>query len=78
MNNLSDEARKLKNQYHSNWKKKNPDKVKQYDINHGNRKAASYAPEQLAKDLSASGVTQREIASRLNLSVGTVNTYLNA
>lgn len=75
--NMSDEARKLQREYIREWRKNNPAKVKQYANDYWERKAATYPIEQQAKDLSKSGMTQREIAKRLNISLGTVNKYLN-
>lgn len=77
METLSEKARKLKNEYQKNWKRKNPDKVKKYIANYWERKASEYTIEMQIKDLRAEGLSQRQIAKRLNISVGTVNNYLN-
>ena len=77
MKNLSDEARKLRNAYQRNWIKSNPDKVRQYQIDYWERKAAGYTIIQKARDLRQKGMTQREIAKELNISVGAVNSYLH-
>ena len=77
MNTLSEKARKLKNEYQNNWKRKNPDKVKKYIANYWERKAKEYTVEMQIHDLRAEGLSQRQIAERLNISVGTVNNYLN-
>lgn len=77
MNTLSEKARKLKNEYQKNWKRKNPDKVKKYIANYWERKAKEYTVEMQIHDLRAEGLSQRQIAKRLNISVGTVNNYLN-
>lgn len=77
MNNLSDEARKLRNAYNRNWKKKNPEKSKQYQINYWERKAAEYSPMMKVKELHEMGLNQREIAKKLGVSVGTVYNYLH-
>jgi DNA-binding CsgD family transcriptional regulator len=75
--NLSDKARELRNAAQREWKRKNPDKVRQYQINYWERKAAGYSIADRARELSTEGLTQREIAEQLNISVGTVNKYLN-
>lgn len=77
MEPLSDKARKLRNEYIKNWRKKNPDKVKQHNANYWMKKAKNYSLEMEIKDKRAEGLSQREIAARLNISVGTVNHYLN-
>lgn len=77
MENLSEKARKLKNEYLKNWKLKNPDKVKQHIKTYWEKKANEYTIEMQIKDLRAEGLSQRQIAKRLNISVGTVNNYLN-
>ncbi len=77
METLSEKARKLKNEYQNNWSRKNPDKVKKYIANYWERKAKNYTLEMQINDLRAEGLTQRQIAERLNISVGTVNNHLN-
>lgn len=77
METLSEKARKLKNEYQKNWKRKNPDKVKKYFTDYWEKKASEYTIEMQIKDLRAEGLSQRQIAKRLNISVGTVNNYLN-
>ncbi len=77
MENISESAKKLRNAYQNNWRRKNPEKVKMYADNYWERKAASYSIVDHAKSLKAQGMTQREIAKQLNVSIGTVNKYLN-
>jgi len=77
MKKISAAARKARNLYQNNWRKNNPEKVKQYVDDYWERKAASYTPEQQARDLRATGMTQRDIAARLHLSLGAVNKYVN-
>jgi len=77
MENLSEKARKLRNEAMRKWKKRNPDKVRQYQLNYWEKKANEYTIEMQIKDLRAEGLSQRQIAKRLNISVGTVNNYLN-
>jgi hypothetical protein len=76
MRNLSEEARKLRNAYQKEWKRKNPDKVRKYNTDFWERKAAGYTIIQKARDLRQKGMTQREIAKELKISVGAVNAHL--
>jgi DNA-binding NarL/FixJ family response regulator len=74
---ISEKARELKNAYMREWKRKNPDKVRKHIKDYWERKAASYTPEVSAKEMYSQGYTQREIATMLGVSVGTVNKYVN-
>jgi DNA-binding NarL/FixJ family response regulator len=74
---LSDRARECRKQYQRNWNRKHPEKVQQYIKTYWEKKAASYSIADQAKDLRRQGMTQRGIAEQLNISVGTVNNYLN-
>jgi DNA-binding NarL/FixJ family response regulator len=74
---LSPEARAAKNAYQKAWAKRNPDKVRRSIENYWERKAAEMNnPRSKARELYANGYTQREIAEKLEVSVGTVNAYL--
>ena len=75
---LTDKARELKNAYQRDWKKRNPDKVRKHINDYWERQAAKYTPEIKARELRSLGLSQREIAHRLNISLGTVNKYLKA
>ncbi|MFZ2341154.1 MAG: sigma factor-like helix-turn-helix DNA-binding protein [Bacteroidales bacterium] len=76
--NLSPEAKAAKAAYQNEWRKRNPEKVKQYIENYWERKAAEMSnPKAKARELYANGYTQRQIAEALEISVGTVNAYLN-
>lgn len=77
MTNLSEQARELRNAYQRRYRKNNPEKLKQYNIRYWEKKAANYSVEDQIRDLSLQGFTQREIAEQLNISLGTVNAYLN-
>lgn len=78
MMKLSAEAKAAKCAYQKAWARRNPDKVQQYMANYWERKAAEMnTPKAKARELSANGYTQRQIADELGVSVGTVNTYLN-
>lgn len=74
---LSDKARQLRNEAQKEWRAKNPDKIRQYNITYWEKKAKEYSIEMQIRDLRAEGLSQRQIAERLNISVGTVNKYLN-
>jgi len=76
MKELSEAARKLRNEAQKQWKAKNPEKVKQYNIEYWERKANSIPIEQRAKSMYQTGHTQRAIARELNISLGAVNKYL--
>ncbi|NLO04102.1 MAG: response regulator transcription factor [Bacteroidales bacterium] len=76
--NLSPEAKAAKAAYQRAWRQRNPEKVRQHIENYWERKAAEMnTPKYKARELSANGYTQRQIAEKLGVSVGTVNTYLN-
>lgn len=75
---LSEQARKLKNAYQRQWAAKNRERVKLIQMNYWERRAAEVSsPEIQARELQGQGLTQREIAKRLNLRVETVNAILN-
>jgi DNA-binding NarL/FixJ family response regulator len=77
METLSEKARQLRNEAMRKWRAKNPDKIRQYNLKHWEKKAKEYTIEMQIHDLRAEGLSQRQIAERLNISVGTVNNYLN-
>jgi len=74
---LSEAARKARNEYQRNYMKRHPDKRRKYLVDYWERKAAAVTPEMKAKALHDAGYTQREIAEALEISLGTVNNYLN-
>jgi DNA-binding NarL/FixJ family response regulator len=74
---LSKEARKLRSEYQRKWKQEHPDKVKQYFINYWEKKAGNVPIIQQVKKLSEQGLTQREISTELDISLGAVNKYLH-
>lgn len=75
---LSEKAKELRNAYQRAYRLRNPEKLKLYTDRYWERKAASYTPEMKARELHAQGLTQREIAGELGVSVGTVNKYLRS
>lgn len=77
MTSLSEQAREIRNAYQRAYRRRNPDKLKQYVARYWEKKAAQITPAQQAKDLHSQGYTQREISERLGISLGTVNKYLN-
>lgn len=77
MKELSEEARRLRNLYFREWKRKNLDKVRLYDISYWERKARNITPLMRVKELHAQGKTQRQIAEELGISLGCVNKFLN-
>jgi len=77
MKKLSEQAKRLRNEYQRNWAKKNKDKLRQYNINYWEKRAKEGSPADQVKNLSSQGLTQREIAARLGISLGLVNKHLN-
>ena len=76
MTTLSDKARELHNAYQRKWRRKNPEKLKEYNMRYWEKKAAQLTPEQQARELKEQGFTQRQIAETLNISLGAVNKLL--
>ena len=72
---LSDKARELRNAYQREWKRRNPDKIREYDVRYWERKANPVGAK--VRQLSKQGLSQREIAEKLNISLGKVNNILN-
>ena len=73
---LSNEAREARNEYMRQWRRKNPDKLRQYNVDYWERKARESSPENQVKELSEQGLTQREIADFMGISLGLVNKLL--
>lgn len=76
MNELSEQARKLRNAYQRAYRRKHPEKLKEYNMRYWEKKAAQLTPEQQARELKEQGFTQRQIAETLNISLGAVNKLL--
>lgn len=77
MSELSEAAKQARNDYQSEYRRKHPEKLKQYMARYWEKKAEQITPEARARDLSSRGYTQRQIATLLNISLGTVNKLLN-
>jgi len=73
---ITDEARKAKNEYIRNWRRRNPEKTKQYDIDYWERKADPTGA--MVRKLSKQGMSQRQISEKMDISLGNVNAILNA
>jgi len=76
-NQLSPETKEKMNEYQRKYRQRNPEKLRQYNINYWEKKAREGSPADQVKNLSSQGLTQREIAARLGISLGLVNKYLN-
>jgi DNA-binding NarL/FixJ family response regulator len=75
MENLSDKAKEARNAYQRTYRIKNPDKIKRYNADYWERKADPIGSK--VRKLNEQGLSQRQIAEKLNISLGTVNTILN-
>jgi len=74
---LSEKAKEMRNKYAREYRQKHPEKIREYNRRHWEKKAAGYTVEDQARELHNKGYTQRAIAEELNISLGTVNSYLN-
>ncbi|MDD4234667.1 MAG: helix-turn-helix domain-containing protein [Bacteroidales bacterium] len=77
---LSEAARKAKNEYHRQWRKKNPEKVKQANLRHWEKKAQeqlSDSPEHNVLILHKQGLSLRQIADRTGISHTQVSRIIN-
>jgi len=72
---ITDEARKIRNDYQRAYRLRNPERVKQNNIAYWERKADPTGTK--VRKLSKQGLSQRQIADQLNLSLGSVNAILN-
>lgn len=71
----SDKARQARQAYQKEYRARNREKIREINIKYWERKAD---PEgATVRQLSKQGLTQRAIAERLNISLGTVNKILN-
>ena len=76
---LSEAARRKRNEYAREYRHKNPDKIREYNVAYWERRAERELrdPSFQAKQLAKQGYSQRQIAEYLKVSVGTVNNLLN-
>ena len=74
---LSNAARQKKNEYMREYRKRNPEKARKYQIDFWERKAGNDIPQR-SRLLSEQGLNQRAIASELGISLGAVNKYLKS
>ena len=72
---LTDKAKQARNSYQRDWRLKNSEKMKQYSANYWERKADPIGAK--VRKLSNEGLSQRAIAEKLNISLGSVNGILN-
>lgn len=72
---LSDKARLARNAYQRTWRRKHPEKLRQYNADYWERKADPIVAK--VRKLSKEGLTQRQIAEKLNSPLGAVNAYMN-
>ena len=78
MSELTEKARLLKNAYCKQWRDANPDRIRKYTKTYWEKQAAKYSIADEVRKLSEAGSTQREIAEKLNISLGSVNKIMNA
>ena len=72
---LSEKARLARNKYSREYHQRNPDKKRAYNTRYWERKVDPVGSE--VRKLSEQGLTQRQIAARLKISLGAVNNILN-
>jgi len=75
MGKLSEQARRLRNEYQRQYRIKNPDKIKKYNNDYWERRADPIGSK--VRKLNKQGMSQREISAELGISLGTVNAILN-
>lgn len=72
---LSNKGKEARNAYQRAWRRNNPNKMKRYVVGYWERKADPTGAK--VKQLSKEGLSQRQIAEKLNISLGSVNGILN-
>jgi DNA-directed RNA polymerase specialized sigma subunit len=68
---MTDKARKARNEYQKQFRAKNPDKIRQYNINYWERKAMMLKGETIESkviELKKQGFSLREIGLKLGIS----------
>jgi len=78
MSDLSEKAKEQRTLYQRAYRRRNPDKQKEYIRRYWEKKAAAITPATKVRQYQELGFSQREIATLLGLSLGTVNNYLNS
>ncbi len=73
---LSEKARQLRNEYQRQYRRKNPDLIKKHNAAYWEKKADPV--RFMVRKLRDKGLSQREIAEQLNISLGSVNAILNS
>jgi len=76
---LTTAARQSHNLYYREYRKNNPEKIKELRARYWEKRAERELndPGFRVKQLAKKGYTQRAIAEALNISLGSVNYYLN-
>jgi ATP/maltotriose-dependent transcriptional regulator MalT len=80
-NQMSEAARRKAREYQRLWRQRNPDKVRQYNINYWERKANEDnipSLETRVNDLKKQGLSLRDIGKKLNISHMKVKRLLQA
>ena len=79
MKPMTAKGRQAKNQYQKDWRKRNPGKSSEYTNRYWDNRILREEsdPVYRAKNLSKQGLSQREIAKEMNVSVGYVNRLLH-
>jgi len=72
---MNEAARKLRNAYQNKYRRDHPDKIRLYNSNYWEKKADPVGAK--VRQLSEAGLSQRAIAEKLDISLGSVNKYLN-
>ena len=73
---LSEQARQLRNEMMRKYRKAHRDQIREYNRRYWERKADPVGAK--VRQLSKAGLSQRQIAEQLNISLGAVNAILNA
>jgi len=72
---LTDKAKEARNKYQRMYRLKNPDKIRQYNIQYWEKKVDPVGTK--VRQLSKQGLSQRAIAEKIGISLASVNAILN-